>query len=107
MTATLLWFGCFIVSSCTGQHYQYLYADRFNTNDTSSDWQMNGNVSVVSTSKCPSTINKTSSSLFEGNKICIDNSYNSYWDGQYIWKYYDTNINASIYFNTNKNKYIY
>eukprot|EP01083_Nonionella_stella_P041337 112063_1 len=86
------------VSSCK----QYVAYDRFNT---ISDWKTHGNVHTVSSPKCPSTSNYTA--RFKGKKLCISNSMNSFWDGQYEWQYYDDNVQGSIYYNTKSNKYIY
>eukprot|EP01084_Bolivina_argentea_P099115 178178_1 len=43
---------------------------------------------------------------FEGNKICVDNSYNR-WDGEYEWISLFSSRNQSVYKHTESNKYIY
>eukprot|EP01084_Bolivina_argentea_P099793 179328_1 len=87
---------------CVANCRKYLYYDGLNS---ISDWKFSGKVSIVSSPKCPSITNYTAT--FEGTKICISNSYNFYWDGQYEWQYHDHQINGSIYYNSKSNKYIY
>eukprot|EP01084_Bolivina_argentea_P007111 13391_1 len=75
--------------------YSYLYHDRLNT---LSNWNNFDNNSVtISYTNCPSTTTANNAlNTFNERKICIFNSNNSFWDGKYEWKYYDTNINVSI-----------
>eukprot|EP01084_Bolivina_argentea_P201942 345110_1 len=82
--------------------YSYVYYDPMHT---LSNWKVNGTVSSISSPNCPSMTNDTS--LFAGNKICVSDSYESFWDGKYEWQYFDENMNGSIYYNNRTNKYIY
>eukprot|EP01084_Bolivina_argentea_P282320 483220_1 len=64
------------------------------------------NVSGVSSSNCPSSaFDKLAT--FEGNKICITDSYNSLWNGQYEWKSYASNRNGTFYQHIQSNNLIY
>eukprot|EP01084_Bolivina_argentea_P094423 169750_1 len=81
--------------------YKYLYHYQM---DTLSGWQLNGNISTVLSSNCPSIMNESS---IQSRKICVAESYNSFWNGQYIWKHYNKDLHGSIYYNTNSNKYMY
>eukprot|EP01084_Bolivina_argentea_P121471 215262_1 len=83
--------------------YRYLYHDRLNV---LSNWHSHGNVSIVTSPKCPLNADNTTLQ-FGGSKICVSNSLNNFWNGEYEWKYYDKTINALIYYNTGKNKYLY
>eukprot|EP01084_Bolivina_argentea_P090370 162866_1 len=78
------------------EFYSHVYHDQL------IGWNQTGNVSVVSDSNCPSQ-----TLLPVVNKICISESYNSFWDGQYVLKQENKQINSSIYYNINSNKYIY
>eukprot|EP01083_Nonionella_stella_P040738 110448_1 len=87
---------------CVSNCKQYLAHDRLNT---LSDWKTHGAVHAVSSPNCPSTSNYTA--MLKGKKLCISNSMNSFWDGQYEWQYYDDNVQGSIYYNIKSKKYIY
>eukprot|EP01084_Bolivina_argentea_P173899 301233_1 len=76
----------------------YLYHDRFYS---LSNWISNGNVSIDSSSHCPSTLNNNTKS-FETNKISIGPNW--YWYGVYEFKYYDKDVNGIIYTNTHKDQ---
>eukprot|EP01083_Nonionella_stella_P199362 731102_1 len=105
-----------VPSNCSSIHpasyrYQYLCISKcesfvdYDPLHTLSEWTSTGDVSTVFSSKCPSLTNYTAK--YEGNKICISNSNQSFWDGQYEWQYYDENINGSIYYNTKSHTFIY
>eukprot|EP01083_Nonionella_stella_P040735 110441_1 len=81
---------------------KYVQHDRLNT---LVDWKSDGSVHAVSSPNCPSATNYTAK--FKGNKLCISNSMNAFWDGQYEWQYLDGNVQGSIYYNAKSNKYIY
>eukprot|EP01084_Bolivina_argentea_P014751 27585_1 len=78
---------------CNYYIYPFLYHDTINTIS---------NVSIVSSSNCPSTSLKT----IIGRKLCISNSNKSRWDGLYVWEYDNKDSNVSIYHSIDTNKYI-
>eukprot|EP01084_Bolivina_argentea_P120457 213527_1 len=79
-------------------YYPYIQLDRF---DTISDWNTKGNVSIIASPNCP----PNSAISPKTNMICISNM--SIWDGQYYWKHFDSDVNASLYFNKDRNTYMY
>eukprot|EP01084_Bolivina_argentea_P251607 422049_1 len=48
----------------------------------------------------------TFSSLNEESKICVNDSHNSSYNGEYKWLYYNSKIEASIYYNIQTKKYL-
>eukprot|EP01084_Bolivina_argentea_P078209 141893_1 len=87
-------------------NHQHLFYDQMNM--ILSNWKTLQNASVVSSSDCPVTASSNSLHSLEGKRLCI--AHYDIFDGQYEWQYFNVESNIatrSIYYNKNKNKYIY
>eukprot|EP01084_Bolivina_argentea_P274143 467204_1 len=81
----------------------YLHRDPMNI---LTNWKLYGNVSIVSSSKCPAS---ATDKLLQGinfNTICVTDSYNSDCNGKYQMQYYNKEVNGLVYYSIDSSKYI-